>query len=252
MVLSEKRRNLLLLLLDSPKTLSEIREALLVTSSGIIPQIRKMEDYKLIYQKERKHVLTEMGKVLAEYLQNFQKIQLIFGKDIKFWNEHNISVIPHDFRLKLHELGNYEIIKSTPTDLFRPNNEYMKNLLKARWIKGVSSVLQENFLENIGVIADKNVCNSIIFKKEILENLKETQKENLKKYLNYKNTSIMVCDEKIEIDFTVTDFFLSIRLFLEDGTYDFHQNILSFDESAIIWGKELFSYYEERSRNVRI
>jgi len=50
----------------------------------------------------------------------------IFNMNMKFWNEHNISGIPLQFRLRIHELGNYEIIKSNPNDILRPQNEYLK------------------------------------------------------------------------------------------------------------------------------
>jgi predicted transcriptional regulator len=51
---SEKRKNLLLLLRGNSKTLDEIREPLKVTSSGIIPQIRKMEERHLICPNKKK------------------------------------------------------------------------------------------------------------------------------------------------------------------------------------------------------
>ncbi|KCZ73579.1 putative transcriptional regulator [Candidatus Methanoperedens nitroreducens] len=250
LVLSEKRKNLLLLLREGPKTLGEIRESLLVTSSGIIPQIRKMEEKKLIYQKNREYALTEIGKILAEYFYQFKEIMRILGEDWKFWSEHKISGIPEEFHMRLHELGKYEILKSTPIDILKPHREYMKNLLNARWMKGVSSVLYPGYPEYVIDLAQRGIPVSIIVTRELLEKIEEEYSEELEIGLCHDNVSIMVCDERIDVTFAVTDFFLSMRLFLKDGTYDFHQNILSFDISAIRWGEDLFSYYERRSRRI--
>jgi len=45
---SEKRENLLILLKEGPRTLEEIRAKLNVTSSGMIPLIRKLEERNLV------------------------------------------------------------------------------------------------------------------------------------------------------------------------------------------------------------
>ena len=149
LVLSEKREKLLLFLRNGPKTLQEIREYLTVTSSGIIPEIRKMQEKQLVHQINREYALTEIGEVIAESVSQIEGILQVFSNDTKYWGEHNISGIPENFRLRLHELGKYETIKSTATDIFRPQNEYMKNLVKAKWMRGISSVLLPEYPERV-------------------------------------------------------------------------------------------------------
>ncbi len=252
LVLSDKRKDLLMLLRRGPKTLQEIRNSLEVTSSGIIPEIRKMEEKQLIYQMNREYALTEIGEVVAESMFRFEGILHIFSENTKFWGDHNISGIPEEFRLRLHELGKYEIVKSTATDIFRPQNEYMKNLLKAKWMKGISSVLLPEYPEYILNLAQKGVPVSVIVTRELLEMIKEKCKTELEKSKCYENVCIMVCDEKIEVGFAVTDFFISIRLFMNDGTYDFYKNILSFEKSAVGWGEDMFRHYEKISKRIRL
>ncbi len=252
LVLSEKREKLLLFLLNGPKTLQEIRDYLKITSSGIIPEIRKMEEKQLIYQMNREYALTEIGEVVAESMFQFEGALRIFSENTEFWSKHNISGIPREFSLRLHELGKYVIIKSTTTDILRPHNEYMKHLLNAKWMKGVSAVLHPGYPEYVLNMAEKGIPVSIIVTGELLETIKDKCRKELEKGKHYKNTCIMVCDEKIEVCFAVTDFFLSIRFFMKDGTYDFYQNILSFDKSAVKWGEDLFRYYEMRSKKVRL
>ncbi len=249
---SEKRKNLLLLLRYSPRTLNEIKDSLSVSSSGIIPEIRKMVDKQLIYHVDRKYALTEIGGVVAEYFCNLEQILKIFNGNRKFWSEHKISGIPEEFRLRLHELGKYEIFKSTPTDIFRPHNEYMKNLLKARWMKGLTPVLHPDYPKYVFDLTEKGAHASIILTRELFESINKENRAELEKGLSTKNVCIMVCDEKIEFVLAVTDFFLSLRLFLKDDTYDFYQNIISFEKSAILWGEDLFNYFAERSKKVGI
>ncbi len=252
LVLSDKRKDLLMLLRKGPKTLQEIKNSLEVSSSGIIPEIRKMEEKLLIYQMNREYALTEMGEVVAESMFRFEGILRIFSENTKFWSDHNISGIPEEFRLRLHELGKYEIIKSTATDIFRPQNEYMKNLVNAKWMKAISGVLLPEYPEYVLSLAEKGVPVSVIVTRELLEIMKEKCKRELEKGKCYENVCMMVCDEEIEVGFAVTDFFISIRLFMNDGTYDFYKNILSFEKSALRWGEDMFRYYEKRSKRIRL
>jgi predicted transcriptional regulator len=46
-----------------------------------------------------------------------------------------------------------------------------------------------------------------------------------------------------------TDEFLLLSIFNKEGMYD-HRDILSFDETALQWGKDLFAYYLDSSRKV--
>ena len=247
---SEKRKNLLLLLRGSSKTLDEIREPLRVTSSGIIPQIRKMEERHLIAQVNRKYKLTEMGSVIADYFCNFEGIEKIFKNDIKYWDEHKISAIPLEFRLRLHELGNYEIVRSTPTDIFKPHSEDMRNLMNSSLMKGIAPVLYPDYPRYVSDLAEKSMDISIIITDEILEIIEKTYMKEHNIYPGLKKIYLSVCHEKIEFAFLAADHFLSLRLFLKDGNYDFHEKIMSFDKSAIVWGEDLFNYYLKRSEKI--
>ncbi len=252
LILSEKRKNLFLQLRSGPKTLQEIKDHLHITSPGIISQVHKMEEMQLICRINKKYALTEMGEVLAEYLYKFKNILRLFGDKRKFWSEHEISAIPLEFRFRLHELANSILIESTPIDIFRPQDEFMKNLMKAKWLKGVSPVLHPQYPKYVFDLAEKGEYASIIVTRELLEKIKKEHNLELERGMGYKNTSIMICDEKIGFSFTVTDFFLTLRLFMKDGTYDFLRNIVSFDKSALKWGEDLFSYYEKHSKKIEI
>lgn len=249
LVSSEKRKNLLFLLRGGSRTLDDIRESLKVTSSGVIPQIRKMEERHLIAQVNRKYELTEMGDVVADYVCNFESIEKIFNSNMKFWDEHKISAIPREFRLRLHELGNYEIIRSTPIDIFKPHHEDMRNLVNGSLMKGVSPVMHPDYPRYISDLAEKGMHVSIIITDEILEIL-ETYTEEIMKFSGLKKICLSICHEKIEFAFVVTDRFLSLRLFQKDGNYDFYEKIMSFDKTAIGWGEDLFNYYVRRSEKI--
>lgn len=244
---SEKRREILLMLEKEPRTLQDIKDCLDVTSPEILPQLKKLQKNSLIRPEGRKYVLTDIGEIVLRSFGQLASTLSIFDNDIEFWKEHRIAGIPREFRIRINELGDYRIFKGTQTDMFKPHNEYIKNLLKSKWVMGVSPVLHPDYPKQLQKLAENGIPISIILTRDVLGKLKDCHKMELDKSFQNINERILICNENIELAFTVTDFFLSMRLFLNNGTYDFYNNIISYERSALEWGQDLFNYYERRS-----
>lgn len=247
---SEKRRVILSMLQEEPKTLKEINDYFETTSPEIIPQIRKLEKGNLISQEGKKYVLTEIGKIITQSFNQLSQTLKIFECNMKFWKEHNIGGIPEEFQMRLYALGDYKIFEGTPTEMFKPHEEYIKNLLKSKRMRGVSPVLHPEYSKVVTMLAERGADISIVVTREVFEKLKTESKKELQDYLCYGNASLRISDEQIKIAFTTSDAFLSMRLFLKDGTYDFYKNIISYEISAMKFGEDLFNYYEKRSEKI--
>ncbi len=249
LVLSEKRKNVLLLLREGPKTLYDIRTSLGVTSSGIIPQLRKMEERDLIYQKGKSYALTDIGWLISKSFYNFYGLVNVIEENKYFWEEHDITAIPEGLLMRLHELGEYNVYESNPTDMEKPHREYIKNLLSSNWVRGVSPVLHPEYPKAINTLGQRGADVSLIMTEEVFERIKKDHTPELKEGLRYDNVRFFICKKDVGIAFTVSDVFLSMRLFrLKDGSYDFYRNIISYERSAINkWGEDLFKHFEKDS-----
>jgi predicted transcriptional regulator len=64
--LSEKRKNLLLLLRDGPRKMEEILPALDVSRHALLPQIKILSDNGLIIKEKDVCRLSEIGEVIVE------------------------------------------------------------------------------------------------------------------------------------------------------------------------------------------
>lgn len=238
------------MLQKEPKTLREINENLKVKSPEIIPHLKKLEKNNMILNESKEYFLSEVGEMVTKSFSHLVSTIEVYEKNMDFWKGHHIKGIPEEFRIRLNELGDYKIFSSTPTKMFKPHEEYIKNLLKSKCVKGVSPVLHPDYSSNLRQMAEKGIPISIILTEEVLEEMKKNYKDELNKSLGYENGRVMICYEKIRIAFTVTDFFLSMRFFLRDETYDFYSNLISCDKSALKWGEDLFNYYEKKSKKV--
>lgn len=99
------------------------------------------------------------------------------------------------------------------------------------------------------------MSNTIVISKEILNPVIESYRkgvdEEIKKRVEAGNLRIWVIDD-IKIAMSVTNLFISIGFFNNDGTYDFSQDLVSYEKEAIEWGRELFEYYKSRAKEVKL
>lgn len=249
---SIKREKVLLMLLEGPKTLEEIRESLKDTSAGVIPQIKKLEKANWVIKKERRYYLTEIGEIIAGTYRPFHRTLKVIAKDEEFWMRHNLTGIPQPLRGRIHELGDYNVFESTPTEIFQPHKEFMKELLASKWVKGVSPIFHPEYMHAFTDLEKKGAEISLIMTKNVLDKIKAEYKDVFKKIIAYKNASMMVCEEEILVAFTVTDRFLSLGLFFKEGVYNTTHDLQSSEKSAIKWGEDLFKYHKERSREITL
>ncbi len=249
---SEKRKAILLMLQEEPKTLNEINVYLKATSPETLPQIRKLEKGNLISQEDKKYILTDIGKIVTRSFDQLSKTLNVFESNMFFWKEHDIGGIPEEFQMRLYELGDYKIFEGSPTEIFKPHEEYVRNLLKSKRIRGVSPALHPEYPEVVTILAERGADISIVVSGEVLEKLQKDHTKELQKYLSYENASLRTSDEQIKIAFTASDTFLSMRLFLKNNGYDFYKNIISYEISAMKLGEDLFNYYEKRSEKIKL
>ena len=250
LALSEKRCKVLLLLREGPKTLEDIRVSTKKTSSGLLPQIRKLENAGLVYQEGRLYGLTGLGEVLAQAYSKFYKSLIVIGENIEFWKEHRIEGIPESFRKRISELGRCKILETSPSNFFEPHEEFMEKLIESKKIMGLTPIFHPDFPATLLTLAISGKKGSFIVTREVYEKVKKDYEEELQSFLRFKNIDLLVCDEDIEVAFTTTDLFLSLGLFLNNSRYDLQTYLICYDKSAINWGEDLFNYYKDRSVHI--
>ena len=78
---SDKRKNLLLLLKDGPKTIEEIKKGLKVSSSPIMAQIRILLKEGLLVQKGDSYCLSVKGKLIVPKMEPLLSTFQVFDEN---------------------------------------------------------------------------------------------------------------------------------------------------------------------------
>ncbi len=182
--LSGVRKELLLYLDEGPRSLSEIREYLDITSPEVSPRIKELIEHNLIQFENKQYKLTSMGRTIVKNFQPFVDIINLFDQNYDYWNEHELSSIPEEMLLRIGEIKNYFIIEDDITDVNRTNKEFFNLTKNSKYVFGVSCAFESNFPEICLTAAKNDIPISIILTKNVYDVAIENYKELVYEFIN--------------------------------------------------------------------
>lgn len=245
--LSDKRKQLLLFLRDGPKNMDEIKEALDVTSTAILPQIKKLKEKSLVVQEDKNYKLSLIGKVLVEKMQPLVNIVDVFEDNFDYWAERDLQGIPHDFRKRLGELRKCKLIQPDLDRMFELDPEIVENLSKSNHILECLAYFDPSLISICQELAKGGVELSFLMSEPVFQRYSKDYLEEFQSMLAAKNIKFFLYSGELRIaNLTVTDRFVMISLFPKNQKHFDRESLICYDLSALKFGNELF---EELLRN---
>ena len=139
--LSEKRKNLLLLLLDGPKNIEEIKNTLDVRSSPIMTQIKILMKQDLIVESNRLYKLSSIGEILVPKMKTILETFNVFDKNHDYWINQDMTSIPPEFLDEIGKLGDYIEVNPDRNHVFEYPKEVVKHLCDSEKVMISKSVI---------------------------------------------------------------------------------------------------------------
>jgi len=246
-VCSDLRNKIIIRLYEGKKPLSHLRNDLKINSTTAIHALKELEKYNITFQDNYKNYsLTNIGRVIAVKLLDFNDAAEVLEKYKEFWLEHDMSGIPEHLIEKIGWLKDSELVKDTEIDIFKVHSNFINLLKNAKDIRGVSSIYVPEYTSLFQELVSKNVDVQLILSKEVLEKIDKSILNQLITKSEPK-FNLFVMNKNLKAAITVTDYFLSIGLFRVDGTYDYSNDLISYSKEAIAWGNEFFDHYARLS-----
>ncbi|HIH75327.1 MAG TPA: winged helix-turn-helix domain-containing protein [Methanosarcina sp.] len=249
--LSEKRKNILLLLLEGPKDINTIKKALKASATSVQPQIKMLKEKHLVIQDKDVYRLSEIGKIIAEKMKPLLDTLFVLEEVVDYWADRDVSRIPQFLLRRIGEIGHFITVEPQIEHMFEMIPEYVKNAEKAKKFETLISYFHPLFPSFYLGLAKKGASVSLILPESILKRwVEEDYREYTREFLKMENTRVMVCKE-CEKTFTVVaaDNFMAMSLFPKEGTFD-RKFVISFEPGALAWAKELYNCYEQNSKQI--
>ncbi|WP_292373752.1 helix-turn-helix transcriptional regulator [Methanosarcina sp. UBA411] len=240
---SQKRRDLLLLLGEEPRTMEEIKTLLDVSPTAILPQIKRLTDSDLVIQKNGSYELTDMGDQVFKRVKSLVNVLILLERD-NYWIEHDLSGIPPYLLNKIGDLKDCKLVEPDPSQIFEPSTELLEFFSSSRYLMVFSSFYRPEFLPLYTRLARLESDVTLIFTESVLEKIMQNYEKKIRKFTTLQNTELFVCNDGVKLaELMVSDRGMMISLFDSNGR--FYYDYMSCSEpEAINWAKGLFEFYK--------
>ncbi len=243
---SQKRRDLLLLLGEEPRTMEEIKTLLDVSPTAILPQIKRLTDSDLVIQKNGSYELTDMGDQVFKKVQSLVNVLTLLERD-NYWIEHDLSGIPQYLLDRIGDLKDCKLVEADPSQIFEPSTELLNFFSSSRYLMVFSSFYRPEFLPLYTKLGRMESKVTLIFTESVLEKILHNYEKKIRKLATLQNTELFVCNDGVKLaELMVSDRGMMISLFDSNGR--FYHNYMSCSEpEAVNWARELFEFYKSRA-----
>lgn len=247
---SEKRKKLLLLLRNGPQSWDDIKVQLDVTASGMLPQIKILEEKGLIVRDGRLIQLTDIGEIVSHHLDIFDRTMSAIDQQKKFWQDHNIKALPHEFLIRLGDLNNPQIVESGLEESFEPHNQFLEMILKSKKVAGISPIVHPIYPQFFLSLAQEGRDVRLILSKTAYDKIKKEYYNLLIEGVQYDNAHLSIYEGDLNFAYIVTESYFCMGMCTHNNVFDSKRDLVSTDQLAVRWGEDLFSYFSERSFRV--
>ncbi len=244
---SEKRRNILLVLDGENRSIEEIGHLLDESPLSIRLNIKKLSDCGLVLEDNGTFRLSDLASPIVKNLKALMKSLTFLEDSIDYWTKHDLTPIPDFLLLRLEELGHFELIEPEIESMFDISQVYLENIRKSKEIFTFFSVFHPASPSIHAELAKKGSKLSLCMTEPVAERFFIEYPPESKKLLETRNANTLICRKKVNLPvFTVSDRFMAIRFSDKRGNLGWPL-IISYEEGALEWGRELYRYYENVS-----
>lgn len=246
---SNIRSKVIISLNKGNKQLGDLRNELQLGSSTILRAMEKLKTSDIVTKNGNKYSLSPYGKLSAIKFENMLKSCYTIKNNKMLWLEHHIDGIPEYLLKDIGCLSDSIIIKGTPVDVVKPYTCFAEHFIKSNQIKCISPIFYNQYISLYKEVLKKGADLELMLTPMILDKLMETIGiDELKELISLYGLKIRIIEEDTNIVFTVTEKFISLGLFSNEGQFDGTMKLFSFNPDSIKWGNKLFEYYLKKAQ----
>ncbi|AKB18099.1 MULTISPECIES: winged helix-turn-helix domain-containing protein [unclassified Methanosarcina] len=240
--LSDKRKQLLLFLKSGPKNMDEITEALQVTSTSILPQIKKLKDMSLVVQEDKTYILSLIGKVLVEKMKPLVSTIELFEDNFEYWSEKDLQGAPPSFRKRLGELRKCELIQPDLDRMFEVDPKVVENLSKSSYVLEAIAYFHQPLISLCQELAIKGVKFSFLMSESVFQRYYQDYTKDFRIMMSLDNVKFFRYSGELKIaNLVVSDKFFLVSLFPKNQRHFDRESLISYELSARQLGTEIFN-----------
>lgn len=229
---SSVRTDIISELCSSDRETVELLSDLDASESAVYDALSHLEGRGLVLSRDSGWTLTGTGRLVADIIHQQRLMDDFIDTDTQYWEAHDTSVLPEPFRLRLSELGSYEIIRGTQADINRPVREVTQRVKSVESCSVVSPVYHPEYRAAMPDSPDSR----LVVSGTVIDDLIDSETVSLDETA-LEETAVRV--SPISYALVVSDDWIILTLPEIDGTWP-SAKIVSKTAAAISWASDLF------------
>ncbi len=243
--LSEKRRDILILIEKKPGSFEEIKSSLNISSGSLRFHINKLLYSGLLEEENGEYRLSGMAMPIIKNMKDLLDSLAFFEENMGYLMQHDLTPIPDFLLRRLEELGRFELIESNAENSFEIPQAILESLRTSDEISVFCSCLYQEILLLYSELTEKGLKFSLCVTEQVVERLFNDFPDETKKLIETENAELFVCSRDVNLPFfVVTDRYMAMGLSLLSGNQSI-QFITSSENGALDWGRGLYGHYSE-------
>ncbi|WP_321418371.1 winged helix-turn-helix domain-containing protein [uncultured Methanomethylovorans sp.] len=247
---SDKRRKVLLLLRKEPKEMETLFTSLEITRRELVPQMKILKAHHLVSHYKDTYELTTIGKLIVdEMVPLLDKVEVL-DTDIDYWGTRKLDFIPPHLFKRILELKDCQIVNpytqsiyAQPPELYGAYDLSQVASKRGKIFFAVTTFFYPNFAEVFAEMIHGQVKINIIVTPDVVARIQNQDRADYVEIVKNELFNLFVYPKKIDfVSFGFNEYCLLMRLLDNKGKYDY-KYMLSSNQGALEWGKELFEYY---------
>jgi len=198
--------------------------------SGVYKELSNLKQQGALTETEEGWRLTACGQLVTDTIERRQATEAFLGRDMEYWQQHDIDLLPERFRRRLPEIGEYEIVRGGLPAV----NEHVTELLTRMDAADSCDVLTPIFVQGLGEAIPDSPDSRVLVTSEVHDRLIETGTPGLSPFSEAK---VRVAPSDIGV--SCTDDSLCL-VFPGRTEGEWTATLVAETESAIEWGTDLF------------
>jgi len=246
---SEVRRDVLSALATEARSAPALVAALPISKSGVYKALDELADRGLVTETGDEWQVTAAGRLVADELERHDRLDALLA-DREYWLNHDFSGFPDRFRRQLASLADVEVLRNPGSDPRYLERYWVDRMPDADRLWVGSRVIHRRYADAMDDQAldsgdTRLITHAPLFKRfvERSDLDPEALTRNRPDAIEYR-----VCD--IPCSFMLTEDLFTLSFPTHDGEYDQDSVLVCRGETALRFGRDLFSYYWDRAESV--
>jgi predicted transcriptional regulator len=249
--MSEKRKEVLLLLQDEAKEMEFLLKSLVTTRQALLPQIRILEEHHLVSHDKDTYELTTIGKLIVDEMSPLLSTVDALDADIEYWGSHILDFIPPHLLKRIGEIGKCKTITPPIPETHHILRKFHESSKKSGVLYSINTFFHPNFAELFDDLVHNDVEIHFILSQDLLSNMENNYRKVFTEFINTNKFNFYLHSQNLGfMSLGVSERYLMLTSLRTDGFFDNNRILCSNPNAIIVVNLIFLTYFSETFQSI--